>query len=98
MSDRRARPVRLALAALALVVVAALGVSASAFGRSDAAKCGSVTMFCIDIHNAEEWSPVGYLVIPIRAASHIMNERFPVTVAVVGARPIFDPENARIRS
>jgi len=44
MSDRRARPVRLALAALALVVVAALGVSASAFGRSDAAKCGSVTM------------------------------------------------------
>ena len=35
---------RLPLAALALVVVAALGVSASAFGRSDAAKCGSVTM------------------------------------------------------
>ena len=30
---RRARPVRLALAALALVVVGALGVSASAFGR-----------------------------------------------------------------
>ena len=27
-----------------------------------------------------------------------MNERFPVTVARVGAVPLFDPENARIRS
>jgi glycine cleavage system aminomethyltransferase T/glycine/D-amino acid oxidase-like deaminating enzyme len=27
-----------------------------------------------------------------------MNERFPVTVARVGATPLFDPENARIRS
>ena len=27
-----------------------------------------------------------------------MNERYPVTVAVAGATPIFDPENARIRS
>jgi hypothetical protein len=27
-----------------------------------------------------------------------MHERFPVTVDVVGARPIFDPENTRIRS
>jgi glycine cleavage system aminomethyltransferase T len=25
-------------------------------------------------------------------------ERYPVTVAVVGSRPLFDPENARIRS
>jgi glycine cleavage system aminomethyltransferase T len=31
-------------------------------------------------------------------AVEYMNERFPVSVAVVGARPIFDPENARIRS
>ena len=31
-------------------------------------------------------------------AVEYMNERFPVTVAVVGARPIFDPDNARIRS
>jgi glycine betaine/proline transport system substrate-binding protein len=44
MSNRRARPVRLALAALALVVVGALGVSASAFGRSDASSCGSLTI------------------------------------------------------
>jgi hypothetical protein len=27
-----------------------------------------------------------------------MHERFPVTVDVVGSRPIFDPENTRIRS
>ena len=44
MSNRRPRPVRLALAALALVVVGALGVSASAFGRSDAKSCGTVTL------------------------------------------------------
>ena len=27
-----------------------------------------------------------------------MGERYPVTVAVAGSRPLFDPENARIRS
>ena len=31
-------------------------------------------------------------------AVEYMNERYPVTVDVVGARPIFDPENTRIRS
>ncbi|MBM3676761.1 MAG: FAD-dependent oxidoreductase [Actinobacteria bacterium] len=31
-------------------------------------------------------------------AVEYMNERYPVTVAVVGSRPIFDPENERIRS
>ena len=31
-------------------------------------------------------------------AVEYMNEWFPVTVAVVGARPLFDPENTRIRS
>ena len=31
-------------------------------------------------------------------AVEYMNERFPVTVAVVGATAPFDPENARIRS
>ena len=31
-------------------------------------------------------------------AVEYMNERFPVTVAVVGSTPIFDPENSRIRS
>ena len=27
-----------------------------------------------------------------------MGERYPVTVAVAGATPLFDPENARIRA
>jgi glycine cleavage system aminomethyltransferase T/glycine/D-amino acid oxidase-like deaminating enzyme len=31
-------------------------------------------------------------------AVEYMNERFPVTVAVVGSRSIFDPDNTRIRS
>jgi glycine cleavage system aminomethyltransferase T/glycine/D-amino acid oxidase-like deaminating enzyme len=31
-------------------------------------------------------------------AVEYMNERFPVTVAGVGSRPIFDPDNTRIRS
>ena len=31
-------------------------------------------------------------------AVEYMNERYPVTVDVVGATPIFDPENTRIRS
>jgi glycine cleavage system aminomethyltransferase T/glycine/D-amino acid oxidase-like deaminating enzyme len=31
-------------------------------------------------------------------AVEYMTERFPVTVAVVGPRPIFDPENARVKS
>ena len=31
-------------------------------------------------------------------AVEYMNERFGVTVDVVGPRPVFDPENLRIRS
>jgi glycine cleavage system aminomethyltransferase T len=31
-------------------------------------------------------------------AVEYMCERYPVTVAVAGSTPIFDPENARIRS
>jgi hypothetical protein len=31
-------------------------------------------------------------------AVEYMHERLPVTVDVVGSRPIFDPENTRIRS
>jgi glycine cleavage system aminomethyltransferase T len=33
-----------------------------------------------------------------RLAVEYMGERYPVTVGVVGSTPIFDPENARIRS
>ena len=31
-------------------------------------------------------------------AVEYMHQRYPVTVDVVGARPIFDPDNTRIRS
>jgi glycine cleavage system aminomethyltransferase T len=31
-------------------------------------------------------------------AVEYMGEQYPVTVDVVGSTPIFDPENARIRS
>jgi glycine cleavage system aminomethyltransferase T len=31
-------------------------------------------------------------------AVEYMNERYPVTVAVAGSTPIFDPDNSRIRS
>ena len=31
-------------------------------------------------------------------AVEYMGERYPVTVAVVGSAPLFDPENARVRS
>ncbi len=31
-------------------------------------------------------------------AVEYMDERYPVTVDVVGSAPIFDPENTRIRS
>ena len=31
-------------------------------------------------------------------AVQYMGERYPVTVAVVGSTPLFDPENTRIRS
>ena len=33
-----------------------------------------------------------------KLAVEYMNERFPVTVDVVGSRPLFDPDNLRIRS
>jgi glycine cleavage system aminomethyltransferase T len=33
-----------------------------------------------------------------RLAVEYMAEQYPVTVAVAGATPLFDPENARVRS
>ena len=33
-----------------------------------------------------------------KLAVEYFGERYPVTVAVAGSRPLFDPENARIRS
>jgi hypothetical protein len=31
-------------------------------------------------------------------AVEYMGERYPVTVAVVGPTPVFDPENSRVRA
>ena len=33
-----------------------------------------------------------------KLAVEYMGERYPVTVAVAGPTPIFDPENSRVRS
>ena len=33
-----------------------------------------------------------------RLQVEFLGERYPVSVAVVGAAPVFDPENKRIRS
>jgi glycine cleavage system aminomethyltransferase T len=33
-----------------------------------------------------------------KLAVEYFGERYPVTVAVAGSRPLFDPDNARIRS
>ena len=42
--------------------------------------------------------PPAHAVEGAQLAVEYMNERFPVTVAVAGSTPIFDPENTRIRS
>jgi glycine cleavage system aminomethyltransferase T len=49
-------------------------------------------------HVLMAYLPPSYAVEGEKLAVEYMTERFPVTVDVVGARPIFDPENARIRS
>jgi glycine cleavage system aminomethyltransferase T len=42
--------------------------------------------------------PPEYAVEGQELAVEYMNERYPVTVAVAGSTPIFDPDNSRIRS
>jgi glycine cleavage system aminomethyltransferase T len=42
--------------------------------------------------------PPEYAVEGTELAVEYMCERYPVTVAVAGSTPIFDPENTRIRS
>jgi glycine cleavage system aminomethyltransferase T len=42
--------------------------------------------------------PPEQAVVGERLAVEYMCERYPVTVEVVGATPLFDPENARIRA
>jgi glycine cleavage system aminomethyltransferase T len=42
--------------------------------------------------------PPEHAVVGEQLAVEYLNERYPVTVAVAGSTPIFDPENERIRS
>jgi glycine cleavage system aminomethyltransferase T len=42
--------------------------------------------------------PPAHAVEGAQLAVEYMGERYPVTVDVVGSRPPFDPENARIRA
>ena len=42
--------------------------------------------------------PPEHAVVGEQLAVEYMGERYPVTVAVAGSIPVFDPENLRIRS
>jgi glycine cleavage system aminomethyltransferase T len=42
--------------------------------------------------------PPEYAVVGTKLLVEYFGERYPVTVAVAGATPLFDPENSRIRS
>ena len=49
-------------------------------------------------HILMAYLPPEQAVLGERLAVQYMGERYPVTVAVVGSTPLFDPENARVRS
>src|SRR5712691_2510388 len=49
-------------------------------------------------HLLMAYLPPEHAVAGAQLAVQYMGERYPVTVAVVGSTPFFDPENARIRS
>jgi glycine cleavage system aminomethyltransferase T len=49
-------------------------------------------------HILMSYLPPAQAAVGEQLAVEYMGERYPCTVAVVGATPIFDPENARIRS
>jgi glycine cleavage system aminomethyltransferase T len=49
-------------------------------------------------HILMSYLPAERAVLGERFAVQYMGERYPVTVAVVGSMPLFDPENTRIRS
>jgi glycine cleavage system aminomethyltransferase T len=42
--------------------------------------------------------PPEHAVVGEKLGVDYMGERYPVTVAVAGATPLFDPENTRIRA
>ncbi len=49
-------------------------------------------------HILMAYLPPEHAVVGENLAVEYMGERYPVTVAVAGATPLFDPENLRIRS
>ncbi|HET9613448.1 MAG TPA: FAD-dependent oxidoreductase [Candidatus Limnocylindrales bacterium] len=49
-------------------------------------------------HLLMSYLPPEYAVEGTKLAVEYFGERYPVTVAVAGSRPLFDPDNARIRS
>jgi glycine cleavage system aminomethyltransferase T len=49
-------------------------------------------------HILMSYLPPEQAVLGGKLAVQYMGERYPVTVAVVGSTPLFDPENTRIRS
>ncbi len=49
-------------------------------------------------HILMSYLPPEFAVEGTKLAVEFFGERYPVTVAVVGSRPIFDPDNARIRA
>jgi glycine cleavage system aminomethyltransferase T len=49
-------------------------------------------------HILMSYLPPEHAVLGERLSVEYMGERYPVTVEVVGATPIFDPDNTRVRS
>ncbi|HEX9525551.1 MAG TPA: glycine cleavage T C-terminal barrel domain-containing protein, partial [Reyranella sp.] len=49
-------------------------------------------------HILMSYLPPDEAVLGTKLSVQYMGERYPVTVAVVGSTPLFDPENTRIRS
>jgi glycine cleavage system aminomethyltransferase T len=49
-------------------------------------------------HLLMAYLPPEHAVVGEQLAVEYLNERYPVTVAIAGSTPIFDPENERIRS
>jgi glycine cleavage system aminomethyltransferase T len=64
--------------------------------RSYATSAGSAPS--IGKHVLLSYLPSAYAVEGTKLAVEYFGERYPVTVAVVGSTPIFDPENTRIRA
>jgi glycine cleavage system aminomethyltransferase T len=53
---------------------------------------------CVSKHVLMAYLPPELAAVGSELAVEYMGERYPVTVAVVGSTPLFDPENTRVRS